>query len=87
MVGTETTAIHRTASIYQPVATPHQAFLSTGSEVPLDKKSSFPRGKPRGTTILVVTHEKDLVQLFSKRVIVIDEGVIVSDGEGYYDED
>ena len=40
-----------------------------------------------GTTILVVTHEKDLVQLFSKRVIVIDEGVIVSDGEGYYDED
>ena len=40
-----------------------------------------------GTTILVVTHEKDLVQLFSKRVIVIDEGVIVSNGEGYYDED
>ena len=40
-----------------------------------------------GTTMLVVTHEKDLVQLFSKRVIVIDEGVIVSDGEGYYDED
>ena len=40
-----------------------------------------------GTTILVVTHEKDLVQLFSKRVIVIDDGIIVSDGEGYYDED
>ena len=40
-----------------------------------------------GTTILVVTHEKDLVQLFSKRVIVIDEGIVVSDGEGYYDED
>ena len=40
-----------------------------------------------GTTILVVTHEKDLVQLFSKRVIVIDDGIVVSDGEGYYDED
>ena len=40
-----------------------------------------------GTTILVVTHEKDLVQLFSKRVIVIDDGIIVSDGVGYYDED
>ena len=48
MVGTETTAIHRTASIYQPVATPHQAFLSPGSEVPLDKKSSFPPGGSRG---------------------------------------
>lgn len=40
-----------------------------------------------GTTVLVVTHEKDLVQLFSKRVIVIDDGIVVSDGEGYYDED
>lgn len=37
-----------------------------------------------GTTILVVTHEKDLVELFNKRVIAIDEGVVVSDGEGYY---
>lgn len=38
-----------------------------------------------GTTILVVTHEKDLVELFSKRVIAIDDGLVVSDGrEGYY---
>ena len=37
-----------------------------------------------GTTILVVTHEKNLVELFNKRVIAIDEGVVVSDGEGYY---
>lgn len=37
-----------------------------------------------GTTVLVVTHERDLVELFSKRVIAIDEGVVVSDGEGYY---
>ena len=35
-----------------------------------------------GTTILVVTHEKNLVKLFSKRVIAIDEGVVVSDGRG-----
>ena len=39
-----------------------------------------------GTTVLVVTHERDLVELFSKRVIAIDDGLIVSDGEGYYDE-
>ena len=38
-----------------------------------------------GTTVLVVTHEKDLVERFAKRVIAIDEGVVVSDGmEGYY---
>lgn len=37
-----------------------------------------------GTTVLVVTHEKDLVELFHKRVIAIDEGVVVSEGEGYY---
>ena len=38
-----------------------------------------------GTTILVVTHEKDLVEQFGKRVIVLNEGLIVSDGmDGYY---
>ena len=37
-----------------------------------------------GTTVLVVTHEMDLVHRFSKRVITIDEGLIVGDGmEGY----
>ena len=33
-----------------------------------------------GTTILVVTHEMELVERFGKRVIVLDEGLIVSDG-------
>jgi cell division transport system ATP-binding protein len=38
-----------------------------------------------GTTMLVVTHAKDLVERFPKRVIVIDNGLIVSDGmDGYY---
>ena len=38
-----------------------------------------------GTTILVVTHEKDLVERFGKRVIVLNEGLVVSDGmDGYY---
>ena len=38
-----------------------------------------------GTTMLVVTHEKDLVERFSHRVIVIDDGLIISDGmDGYY---
>lgn len=33
----------------------------------------------RGTTILIVTHEHDLVQSFGRRVITIDKGVVVSD--------
>ena len=37
------------------------------------------------TTVLVVTHEKELVNSFSKRVIAIDEGHVISDGmDGYY---
>ena len=38
-----------------------------------------------GTTMLVVTHERDLVERFSKRVIAIDNGLVISDGmDGYY---
>ena len=38
-----------------------------------------------GTTVLVVTHEQELVRRFDKRVIVIDEGIVTSDGmDGYY---
>ena len=38
-----------------------------------------------GTTMLVVTHEKELVNRFSKRVIAIDGGRLISDGmDGYY---
>ena len=33
-----------------------------------------------GTTMLVVTHDHKLVEMFRKRVIAIDEGVVVSDG-------
>ena len=39
-----------------------------------------------GTTILVVTHERQLVNQFNKRVIYLEEGKIVSDQEnGCYD--
>jgi len=36
-----------------------------------------------GTTVLVVTHEKDLVNKFQKRVIALEQGTIVGDGIGY----
>ena len=43
-----------------------------------------------GTTVLVVSHDQNLVELFGKRVIAIDEGVVVSDGmeeEAFFSED
>ena len=41
-----------------------------------------------GTTMLVVTHEKGLVDHFAKRVITIENGRITSDGTGgYYDHE
>ena len=37
-----------------------------------------------GTTVLVVTHERDLVDRFEKRVIALDNGIVISDGmKGY----
>lgn len=37
-----------------------------------------------GTTMLVVTHEKELVNRFSKRVVAIENGRMISDGQGGY---
>ena len=38
-----------------------------------------------GTTVLVVTHEADMVDRFHKRVVAINEGRIISDGmDGYF---
>jgi cell division transport system ATP-binding protein len=43
----------------------------------------------RGTTVVVVTHNKEIVNLMQKRVITLKKGKIVSDEEkgGYIDED
>ena len=37
-----------------------------------------------GTTMLVVTHEKELVNRFAKRVVAIKDGRLVSDAQGGY---
>ena len=37
-----------------------------------------------GTTVLVVTHEKNLVNRFSKRVVAIENGRVISDETGGY---
>ena len=45
----------------------------------------FEKINEMGTTVLVVTHEKELVNAFSKRVVAIENGQIISDGmDGYF---
>ena len=45
----------------------------------------FDKINEMGTTVLVVTHEKELVNAFAKRVIKIEEGHVTSDGnDGYF---
>lgn len=43
----------------------------------------------RGTTVVVVTHNREIVNMMKRRVITLKRGVIVSDEEkgGYLDED
>ena len=43
----------------------------------------------RGTTVVVVTHNKEIVNLMQKRVITLKKGKVISDEEkgGYRDED
>ena len=36
-----------------------------------------------GTTVVVVTHERDLVNRFHKRVVLLENGLIAGDGLGY----
>lgn len=38
----------------------------------------------RGTTVLMVTHAKDIVDKMNKRVVAIDQGRVVRDEEGRY---
>ena len=42
-----------------------------------------------GTTVLVVTHNREIVNAMKKRVVTMKKGVIVSDEKkgGYIDED
>ena len=42
----------------------------------------------RGTTVVVVTHNKDIVEQMQKRVITLSNGVIISDEQkgGYYED-
>ena len=48
----------------------------------------FEKINEMGTTVLVVTHEKELVNALAKRVVTIDGGHVISDGmDGYFAND
>ena len=38
-----------------------------------------------GTTVIVVTHERGLVNHFNKRIILLNEGCVIGDGMGCYE--
>ena len=52
----------------------------------LELMTLFEKINELGTTVLIVTHEKELVDKFEKRVIVINDGEIISDQTGGYYE-
>ena len=48
----------------------------------MDIANALVRINERGTTVLMITHEKDIVNKLQKRVIQLDNGIIVRDEEG-----
>lgn len=50
----------------------------------LELMTLFEKINELGTTVLIVTHEKSLVDEFEKRVVVIDKGEVISDQTGGY---
>ena len=50
----------------------------------LELMTLFEKINELGTTVLIVTHEKGLVDEFEKRVVVIDNGEVISDQTGGY---
>ncbi len=53
-----------------------------------DIMNMFDEVNKRGTTVVVVTHDKEIVNAMKKRVITLKKGVIISDEQqgGYIDE-
>lgn len=48
----------------------------------MDIANALVRINERGTTVLMITHEKDIVNKLQRRVIQLDKGIIVRDEEG-----
>ena len=74
------------------VAPWEQAFetLNPGDTIhALELMNLLEEANKRGTTVVVVTHNREIVNEMQKRVITMKKGIIISDEEkgGYIDED
>ena len=65
---------------------PPETWIPTNS---WEIMSLLKEANERGTTVLVVTHNQEIVNEMNERVITMKQGVIVSDEQkgGYIDED
>ena len=51
----------------------------------LEIMTQLERSNALGTTVIVVTHERGLVNRFNKRIILLHEGRVIGDGMGSYE--
>ena len=66
------------------VNNPNEPTGNLDPERSLELMSLLVKINELGTTVVVVTHEKDLVDRFGKRVVTIDSGHVVNDSVGGY---
>ena len=52
---------------------------------PLEIMTLLERINALGTTVIVVTHERGLVNHFNKRIILLNDGLVIGDGMGSYE--
>ena len=64
------------------------AYEADGTERPLTGEELLEEANNRGTTVLVVTHNQEIVNEMKKRVVTMKKGVIVNDEKkgGYNNE-
>ena len=58
-----------------------------GSRLPVGSSATMvlERINALGTTVIVVTHERGLVNHFNKRIILLNDGQVIGDGLGSYE--
>ena len=77
-------AIARALVVHPEIIFADEPTGNLDPERPLELMSLLVKINELGTTVVVVTHEKDLVDRFGKRVVTIDSGHVVNDSVGGY---
>ena len=61
------------------------AYMMLSPERSMEIMTLLERINALGTTVIVVTHERGLVNHFNKRIILLNEGRVIGDGMGSYE--